>query len=194
MPGTPLYQLIIHLMLVGVSIMVAFWYYILYIKYADVYAKFVEMTLTLNSTGGMSSSSKQTMECNKSTVDFSYYLGLGVIKSLRWPGFRDENRKNKLWERSLQDLIAIYVPYMIMAGVVTILACFTYDPTMKYLLYNALPETRKNWITFWICMLEEIRVLLVDSGLVISVFQVQVIAFDLVKSDAEDMRKFIMKR
>ena len=116
------------------------------------------------------------------------------MQSLRRVGFLDENRTKKLWERSLQDLIAIYVPYMVMAGVVTILACFTYDPTMKYLLYKALPETRKNWITFGVCLLEETRLLLIDSGLVITVFQVQVIAFDLVKGNAENMRKFIMNR
>ena len=52
-PGTPLYQIILHGVVASSCVMVAMWYYVLYIKYADVFAIFVRTTLTGNITGGI---------------------------------------------------------------------------------------------------------------------------------------------
>ena len=58
-------------------------------------------------------------------------------------------------------------------------ACFIYDREMKFLLYSALPENGKNWLSFCICWLEEMRMLFVAVGIAVPTMQLQVIAFDL---------------
>ena len=45
---TPLHQLIIHADVVGASAMLAFWYYLLFTKYPDVFVGILQMTLTGN--------------------------------------------------------------------------------------------------------------------------------------------------
>ena len=61
-------------------------------------------------------------------------------------------------------------------------ASFIYDPTMRCLLYSALPECLKNRLSFWICFAEEMRFLLMFAGIFVPTWQLQVIAFDLVNS------------
>ena len=88
-------------------------------------------------------------------------------------------------EKSLQDLIAIFLPYMALLAVLVIGACYALDPTMKLLLYSALPARYQNCLTFAICLLEEIRILGIFAGTVTPVFQSQIIAFDLVSDNLE---------
>ena len=82
----------------------------------------------------------------------------------------------------MQDLIAVSIPYMTLLNVPIIGASFIYDPTMRSLLYSALPECLKNRLSFWICFAEEMRFLLIFAGIVAPTWQVQVIAFDLVNN------------
>ena len=49
-PGTPLYQIILHAVMAAVCAMIAFWYYILYIKHAVIFAIVMRSTLTGNIT------------------------------------------------------------------------------------------------------------------------------------------------
>ena len=79
---------------------------------------------------------------------------------------------------------------VIMLGV-AISACYIYDPSLKLLLYSGLPASYKNPVTFWICMVEEVRFFVIAAGLAIT-WQMQVIAFDLVNSKlAEIIEKLI---
>ena len=50
--GIPLHQMIIHGVLAGGTAVFGFWYYILYVKYPDVNAALIRMTLTGTITGG----------------------------------------------------------------------------------------------------------------------------------------------
>ena len=53
-------------------------------------------------------------------------------------------------------------------------------PSMKLLLYAALPKEHQTWITFGILILEELRYLIVACAIGIPVWILQVISFDLV--------------
>ena len=53
--ATPLYQIILHAVLVGCSMTDVFWYYLLFIKYGHDFATFVSITLAGNITGGTES-------------------------------------------------------------------------------------------------------------------------------------------
>ena len=53
---------------------------------------------------------------------------------------------------------------------------------MRMLLYSALPENHKNWISCGILWMEEVRLILFAAGFVVPVWQLQVIAFDLVNN------------
>ena len=88
-------------------------------------------------------------------------------------------------EKSLQDLIAIVLPYMALLAALTIGACYALDPTMKLLLYSALPAQYQNWLSFAICLVEEVRILGIFAGTVTPVWQSQIIAFDLVSDNLE---------
>ena len=48
----PFYQMLIHGLIATGAVMLAFWYYTMFVKHADVYTRFVNMTLTGNITGG----------------------------------------------------------------------------------------------------------------------------------------------
>ena len=93
-------------------------------------------------------------------------------RRLRW--------HKKLLECSLQDLTAIYMPYMAVCSLVAEGTCFIFDPTLKLLLYSALPESYQNWLTFMTCFVEEMRFTLMFIGVIVPVLQLQVISFDLI--------------
>ena len=94
--------------------------------------------------------------------------------------------------RSLQELIAICMPVMGVATVLATGACFLYDPEMRALLYSALPEKYKNWLTFCVCWLEELRMIWMGVGIAIPLFQIQVIVFDLLNDSLEAIGKGFM--
>ena len=87
-----------------------------------------------------------------------------------------KGRLDRLLSRSLQDLIAIWLPYMDFPAVLVIVVCMIYDPTMKLLLYAALPEAYQNWLSFSMLLVEEVRFLLVFLGLAVPAWQLQIIA------------------
>ena len=85
-------------------------------------------------------------------------------------------------QRSLQELIVIWLPHMIVAGAPMIGACYLNDSTIKMLLYSALHESQKNWISFGILWIEEVRFMIFAAGVAVPVWQLQVISFDLLNS------------
>ena len=91
-----------------------------------------------------------------------------------------------LWERPLQDLAAIFLPYMTPLAAIAVGICILYDPTMTMLLYRALPGRYQNLFTFWVCFLEEIRFMSIFIGIAIPVWQCQVIAFDLMNNKLQN--------
>ena len=93
----------------------------------------------------------------------------------------------RLMECSLQDLIAILIPYMIALAAVVVAACILYDPTMMMLLYSAVPQSYKNWFSCGICFVEETRLLLIFVGINVPTFQLQMIAFELLNCTLEEI-------
>ena len=98
-----------------------------------------------------------------------------------------EDQPKKHWtarmkEYSRQDLIAICEPYMVALAVPAISASYVYDPSMRLLLFTALPSHLQNWATFGLCLLEEVRFLLMFLIIGVPILQAQVITIDLVSS------------
>ena len=109
-------------------------------------------------------------------------------------GHEERKGLRDLWTRSLQDLIAIYLPYMIMAADMIILMCYVYDPAMNFLLYASLPDRFRNWFTFGLCMVEEVRLFIILGGTKVPVWQLQVTAFDLVNNSLEHMEQHLLQQ
>ena len=106
-------------------------------------------------------------------------------------------------EYSLQDLIAIGMPYMIILGLPLISGCFIYDPTMKLLIYDPtmklliyalIPDSPKSWLWFWPCFAIEIHFLIIFMAVFIPGWQLQVISFDLVNTKLEAIMSCRPKR
>ena len=64
---------------------------------------------------------------------------------------------------------------------------------MRLLLYAALPYHLQNWATFGLCLLEEIRFMLIFIATVTPVLQVQVISFDLVTNQLQLLMQSIKR-
>ena len=102
--------------------------------------------------------------------------------SCDFPDAADEtaNSRNPKWTRlSLQDLIALYAPELILGGIIAVIAAMMYNPTMKMLLYGALPDSKRTPMWFIICFGEEFRHLLSLATIMVPVLQIHVITFDI---------------
>ena len=112
-----------------------------------------------------------------------YRISSSLCRTGIWPSpGKSKGRGKGKWLRcrrggSLQDLIAIWFPHMSILAVFIIVACMVYDPTMKMLLYTALPEKYKNRLSFGICILAELRFLIIITGLAVPTLQRQIVAF-----------------
>ena len=70
-------------------------------------------------------------------VECIIYSGTGIIRSGLILLDEEENGTQKrVWEQSLQDLIATFLPNMIITSNAGTVVCFFYDPTMNFLLYS----------------------------------------------------------
>ena len=76
---------------------------------------------------------------------------------------------------------------MLTIAIMLVGICAVNDPTMKMLLYDALPKSYQNGVTFWLCYMEEIRLLAMIVAVNVPAWQCQVIAFDLVNHDVEEI-------
>ena len=72
---------------------------------------------------------------------------------------------------------------MALLAVVFIGACYVYDPTLRLLLFSALPDTYQSWFTFIMCFVVEMHLLLMFYGVGVVVLQIQVISFDMVSAN-----------
>ena len=109
-------------------------------------------------------------------VTFDYNAGTGMDQS-------DELEKHwiaRLREYSLQDLIAKNLSYMNVFCAALIVATYVYDPSMRLLLYSALPSRLQNWATFGLCLLEEIRFVLICVATGGPMFLLHTISFELI--------------
>ena len=85
------------------------------------------------------------------------------------------------WQRlSLQDLMALYAPELILVGILAVIAAMVYDPTMKMLLYTALPDGMRTPIWFILCFAEELRNLMFEGAILVPVLQIHVLTFEVV--------------
>ena len=144
----PLYQLILHAVFASASALYVFWYYILYVRHGNVTAEFRSLTLSMAIVGGMNAKT-----------------GKGT-------------RRQSLFARPLEDLMAIYLPHVIIASFALILLTFVYDPSITFLLYSALPRRYQFWLTFCACLMEEFRFVLFIIGIIVPIWQLQVMAFE----------------
>ena len=94
-----------------------------------------------------------------------------------------------MWEHPLQDLVAIAMPYIIPPAVMMIGACILYDPTLEMLVHNAVPARCQNWFAFWLCFLEEMRIMILCGGIAVPVWQCQIGALALMNKKLQDIAK-----
>ena len=185
--GIPLHQMVIHGVLASASAGFGFWYYILYVKYANENAALIRMTLTGTITGGITSNGLVQQQRNFNAV-ISCSAG---CEPTDVKGASCKRGLKGLLEYTKQDLIAVSLPYMVLFGLPIIAASFVYDPTMRALLYSALPECWKNHLSFWICFGEEARFLLMFTAICVPTWQLQVISFDSVNSSLDMLQQGI---
>ena len=100
-----------------------------------------------------------------------------------------------MMQYSLQDLIGIFMPYMVLLAVPIISSSFIYDPTLRVLLYAVLPESFKTWPWFGLCFIEEVHFLTMYASIATPGYQLQVISFELVNKSIEAIiDSFALKR
>ena len=111
-----------------------------------------------------------------------------------------ENTENKgkrwfdrLLECSLQDLIAIWLPHMLLLAASMAVICMIYDPTMKLLLYAALPESYQSWLTLGIGLVAEWCFLLFGAGLTVPAWQLQIVVIQDINEKLETLIESMMK-
>ena len=80
---------------------------------------------------------------------------------------------------------------MLMLTAAVAAACFIYYPSMNFLLYSGLPSSYKNWASFSVCMMEEIRLMMMGTMTMIPVWQLQVVAFDLANNVLKQVEMFL---
>ena len=84
------------------------------------------------------------------------------------------------WVRlSLQDIIALYAPHMVLAAAISAAAVIAYDPTLKILLISALPQDWRTSTVFYLCLAEEVRNLVLMGIISVPVLQLHVMTSDL---------------
>ena len=91
-------------------------------------------------------------------------------------------QRESAFQRPLQDLLAVWLPHMVLLAAVMMGACYLYDSTMKMLLYAVVPESHKNWISFGILWMQELWLLQFALGIIVPMWQFEVIAFGLVNN------------
>ena len=106
----------------------------------------------------------------------------------------ETNWIRRLKQCSLQDLIALLLPYLFACGTLAMVSLYVYDPTIKLLVYASLPQTYQNWFTLGICLLQELQVGLVCLGILGTTWQLQVTSFDLISGQLHVMLRCLMRR
>ena len=97
-------------------------------------------------------------------------------------------------EYTLQDLLALYLPYAIYPAVLLIGAAVIYDPAIPMLIYTILPESMKTWPWFWLCFIEEVRFVTFFDVLAVPLWQIQIISFDLINVNLEAVTSCTSRR
>ena len=64
---------------------------------------------------------------------------------------------------------------------------------MKMLLFSVLPRDYKNWPLFFLCLAEEVRLILFFSTMVVTALQIHVITFDMLNGRLEQVKQMASK-
>ena len=185
----PLHQVIIHLIVAAATALMVYWYYFLFVKYPDVCLGLMKMTFS----GSFSQSKHGTtgMPFARDLQDLLISVFISRVTETRnAPASGTAKSRRQLWYKRLlecspQDLIALYLPYMVLCSIAFIGACYVYDPTLRLLLYSALPERHQNWLTFLICFVEEMRLVSIIAGIGVAVLEIQINTFEEVTNHLE---------
>ena len=104
-------------------------------------------------------------------------------------------RLNRLLrESTLQDLIAIFLPHILLIAVLFITASLVCYPTMTGFLYSVLPESWKTWPWFLAFLLMEIRSMTMVLAVLSQALQIHVVAFDLVNWSLQQLECKVLER
>ena len=92
---------------------------------------------------------------------------------------------HRILEYSLQDAIAKFLPYLAACTDLLVAAVSIYEVTIRLLLCSALPEVYQTWWTFGLCLVEELRLQLFTAGLMVTTWQIQVVAFEFISNSLQ---------
>ena len=95
---------------------------------------------------------------------------------------------------SLEDLIAIYLPYMLILEGGLVLVSLFYDPTTTLFLYSKLPESYRTWPWLLACLLEEIRSMAIIIAILVPAEQIKVLAIGLVRMSLEEVVRGMLRK
>ena len=186
----PLHQVIIHLTVASCAIMNVYWYFLLLVKYPDLYLGIMKIVFS----GSFSPRSNQGTKGMAFVLDLDdYFIPLYILRVTgNIPALAaaavDSRRQvwyKRLLEYSPQDLMAVYLPYMILCSLAFVGACYIYDPTLSMLLYSALPERYQNWLIFIICFAAEMHFVVIIAGMGVKVLELQINTFDEITTQLE---------
>ena len=88
----------------------------------------------------------------------------------------------------------MFLPYMASVGMLVVIAAYIYDPTMKLLLYAALPDGYKTSPLFWLCLAGELHFLLTFIALAVPAWQLQVISVEILNTSLQTTVSHTLKR
>ena len=88
------------------------------------------------------------------SVLFFLFSGSANASPYTVNGISEKRWYERMLEYSFQELITVYVPHVVLVAVAVVGACYVYDPSLRLLLYSALPERHQSWLAFIICIAE----------------------------------------
>ena len=101
---------------------------------------------------------------------------------------------HRLGEYSLQDALAVCLPYVAACTDVLLLAALLYDPTMRLLLHSAVPDNYRTCWIFGLCFAQDMRQLFFCVGNLVSAWQLQVTAFEVISYSLEEIMESLERR
>ena len=192
---TELYEFIIHINFVCGMIAIAFSYYFPFIEYPDIHATVVKFSLSPRNHDG----NNCTSSCKAFAVNELYSCSIRnlqkLILKLVDPVGAGKGRKIRdLFQRSLQDLVALYAPHMVIAGGLTGFLCFLYAPTLSAWLYSSVPAKYQGYTWFAVCLVVEAHWLSFVAIHSSSSFQIHVVFFDGIHRELQMVARSVISK
>ena len=175
--GVPLHEAVIQLILTVTMVVTVYWYYVVYIKNPQFFGFYLSMTLTGKQIGKW-----------KDKIPRGHVI---IILCVGYEAAGDTQKARswscRLKEYTVQDIFAMSLPYTFLLSILTVMLTLIFNPSIKYMLYAAIPLEHQTIITFGILLFEELRMLIAGVSMMIPILTAQVLSFDLVRNKLQQL-------